>query len=259
MLDLLEKYEACQLPFERFIELLPPLQPRYYFISSSPQVNPRQVGIAVDVVQDPAWSGRGEYRGTASNHLAESRPGEEVLLFIRTSEAGLRLPENPATPIIMVGTGTGAAPFRGFLQARAAFREKGVVLGEAHLYIGCRSESDSIYREEFEHYDRKDVVTLHQAFSRAEGKSSIHVQHLLERHASNLMDILDRGGRIYVCGDDAQMSLEVESALQNAYRTVHRAGEREAKAWLERLRTEGRYAKEGWVRMYPENSVAIVK
>ncbi|GMX61766.1 bifunctional P-450/NADPH--P450 reductase [Paenibacillus elgii] len=259
MLDLLEKYEACQLPFERLIELLPPLQPRYYFISSSPQTSPRHVSIAVDVVQDPAWSGSGEYRGTASNHLAEYRPGEEVLIFIRTPEAGLRLPEDPETPIIMVGTGTGASPFRGFLQARAVIREKGAALGEAHLYIGCRNEADSIYREELECYDREDVVTLHQAFSRAEGKSSIHVQHLLERHASNLMDILDRGGCIYVCGDDAQMSLEVESALQKAYRTAHGAGEREAKAWLERLRTEGRYAKEGWGRMQPENCAAIVK
>ncbi|SCW77275.1 cytochrome P450 / NADPH-cytochrome P450 reductase [Paenibacillus tianmuensis] len=259
MLDLLEKYEACQLPFERLIELLPPLQPRYYFISSSPQVSPRQISVAVDVVQDPAWSGCGEYRGTASNRLAECRPGEEVLIFIRTSEAGLRLPEDPATPIIMVGTETGAAAFRGFLQGRTAIREKGAALGEAHLYIGCRNEADSIYREELEYYDREDVVTLHQAFSRAEGKSSIYVQHLLERHASNLMDILDRGGCIFVCGDEAQMSLEVELALQKAYRTVHGAGEQEAKAWLERLRTEGRYAKEGWVRVHQEHSVAMVK
>ncbi|MCP3774186.1 bifunctional cytochrome P450/NADPH--P450 reductase [Paenibacillus sp. MZ04-78.2] len=259
MLDLLEKYEACQLPFERLIELLPPLQPRYYFISSSPQVSPRQISVAIDVVQDPAWSGCGEYRGAASNHLAECRPGEEVLIFIRTSEAGLRLPEDPTTPIIMVGTGTGAAAFRGFLQGRTAIRENGAALGEAHLYIGCRNEADSIYREDLERYDREDVVTLHQAFSHAEGKSSIHVQHLLERHASNLMDILDRGGCIFVCGDEAQTSLEVESALQKAYRTVHGAGEQEAKAWLERLRTEGRYAKEGWGRVHQEHSVAMVK
>ncbi|MDO3681984.1 bifunctional cytochrome P450/NADPH--P450 reductase [Paenibacillus ehimensis] len=259
MLDLLEKYEACQLPFERLIELLPPLQPRYYFITSSPRVSPRQVSIAVDVVQAPAWSGGGEYRGTASNALAGSRPGEEILIFIRSPEAGLRLPENPATPIMMVGTGTGAAPFRGFLQARAAIREKGVALGEAHLYIGCRSEADSIYREELEQYDREDIVTLHRAFSDAEGKSSRHVRHLLERHASHLMNILDRGGCIYVCGDDAQAIAEVESALQQAYRTVRGAGEREAQAWLERLRMEGRYAKEGWAHVHPENRAALVK
>lgn len=103
MLDLLEKYEACDMPFERFLELLRPLKPRYYSISSSPRVNPRLASITVGVVRGPAWSGRGEYRGVASNDLAERQAGDDVVMFIRTPESRFQLPKDPETPIIMVG------------------------------------------------------------------------------------------------------------------------------------------------------------
>lgn len=106
MLELLEKYEACEIPFARFLELLPPLKPRYYSISSSPRSNPGQASITVGVVYGSAWSGRGEYRGVASNYLADRRPEEEIVMFVRTPESGFQLPEDPTTPIIMVGPGT---------------------------------------------------------------------------------------------------------------------------------------------------------
>lgn len=111
MLDLLEKYEACDMPFERFLELLRPLKPRYYSISSSPRVNPRQASITVGVVRGPAWSGRGEYRGVASNDLAERQAGDDVVMFIRTPESRFQLPKDPETPIIMVGPGTESRHF----------------------------------------------------------------------------------------------------------------------------------------------------
>lgn len=125
MLDLLEKYEACDMPFERFLELLRPLKPRYYSISSSPRVNPRLASITVGVVRGPAWSGRGEYRGVASNDLAERQAGDDLVMFVRTPESRFQLPEDPETPIIMVGPGTGVAPFRGFLQAREVLKREG--------------------------------------------------------------------------------------------------------------------------------------
>ncbi len=199
MLELLEKYEACEMPFERFLELLPPLKPRYYSISSSPRANPGQASITVGVVYNSAWSGRGEYRGVASNYLADRRPEEEIVMFVRTSESGFQLPDDPATPIIMVGPGTGVAPFRGFLQARAAMQQEGIALGEAHLYFGCRNESDFMYREELEQYERDCIVTLHIAFSRVEGTPKTYVQHLLEQNSSDVINLLAGGGRIYVC------------------------------------------------------------
>ncbi|MGV2805892.1 NADPH--cytochrome reductase, partial [Clostridium perfringens] len=105
MLDLLERYEACELSFERFLELLPPLKPRYYSISSSPKVSRNTASITVSVVRGQAWSGQGEYRGVASNYLEQLETGAEVLMFIRSPESGFALPEEPATPIIMIGPG----------------------------------------------------------------------------------------------------------------------------------------------------------
>ncbi len=91
MLDLLEQYESCEMPFERFLELLRPLKPRYYSISSSPRVNPEQASITVGVVRGPAWSGRGEYRGVSSSYLAERQAGDDVVMFVRTPESRFQL------------------------------------------------------------------------------------------------------------------------------------------------------------------------
>lgn len=107
MLDLLEKYEACELPFEKFLELLPPLKPRYYSISSSPSLNSEQASITVSVVREPAWSGKGEYQGVASSYLAGCPAGERILMFVRTSESEFHLSEEADVPMIMVGPGTG--------------------------------------------------------------------------------------------------------------------------------------------------------
>lgn len=246
MLDLLEKYEACEMPFERFLELLPPLKPRYYSISSSPRVNAERASITVGVVRGPAWSGQGEYHGVASKFLAEREPGEELVIFVRTPASGFQLPENPETPIVMVGPGTGVAPFRGFLQARSVMKQEGKTLGEAHLYFGCRNEADFIYREELEQYEKDGVVTLHTAFSRKEGISKTYVQALMAQDAEALIRILDQGGRLYVCGDGSKMAPDVEATLQKAYQSVHGVGEQEAQDWMKKLQEDGTYTKDVW-------------
>ncbi|UHA76290.1 flavodoxin domain-containing protein [Paenibacillus sp. 481] len=248
MLSLLEQYEACELPFEQFLELLPPLKPRYYSISSSPRTDAKQVSITVAVVHGPAWSGNGEYEGVASTYLATCKRGEEVLMFVRTPESGFQLPEDATVPIIMIGPGTGVAPFRGFLQARAALKKQGLPIGEAHLFFGCRNELDFIYREELEQFQKEGVVTLHTAFSRAEGMPKCYVQHLLAQHATEIIEMLNDQGRLYVCGDGSQMAPDVEATLQQAYRDVRGVGEQEAQAWLDKLQAEGRYAKDVWAR-----------
>ncbi|MBU2659739.1 bifunctional P-450/NADPH--P450 reductase [Bacillus cabrialesii] len=246
MLDLLEQYEACDMPFERFLELLRPLKPRYYSISSSPRVNSGQASITVGVVRGPAWSGRGEYRGVSSYYLAERQAGDDIVMFVRTPESRFQLPEDPETPIIMVGPGTGVAPFRGFLQARSALKREGKTLGEAHLYFGCRNDRDFIYRDELEQFEKDGIVTVHTAFSRKEGLPKTYVQHLMADHAETLISILDRGGRLYVCGDGSKMAPDVEAALQQAYQSVHGTGQQEAQNLLKHLLDTGMYAKDVW-------------
>ncbi|OAB40482.1 NADPH--cytochrome reductase [Paenibacillus antarcticus] len=249
MIDLLEKYEACEMPFERFLELLPPLKPRYYSISSSPQVNPELASVTVGVVTGPAWSGLGEYRGVASNYLAARTPGDDIIMFVRTPDSGFELPEDPQTPIIMVGPGTGVAPFRGFLQTRKSLKDEGQTIGEAHLYFGCRNDTDFIYREELEQFEKEGVVTLHTAFSRKEGTSKTYVQHLLKQDSTEMISLLKGGGMLYVCGDGSKMAPDVEQTLVEAYQQDQGTSEEDAKEWLNQLQKEGRYGKDVWSRV----------
>ena len=123
--DLLEEYPACELPFHAYLEMLSLLAPRYYSISSSPSVDPARCSVTVGVVEGPASSGRGIYKGVCSNYLAGRRAGETIHATVRETKAGFRLPDDATVPIIMIGPGTGLAPFRGFLQERAALKAQG--------------------------------------------------------------------------------------------------------------------------------------
>jgi len=246
MLDLLELYPACELPFERFVELLPPLRARYYSISSSPKASKDLVSITVSVVRGPAKSGSGEYRGVASNYLAGRLIGDDIAMFISVPDSGFRLPDNPEKPIIMVGPGTGLAPFRGFLQARRALKKDGKMLGPAHLYFGCRNSADQIYHDEMEQFQQEGLVTMHTAFSRAEGKEKTYVQHQMRENAQEIIALLDQGGKLYICGDGSRMAPDVERVLQASYQEIHNVDEQAAGRWLNDLQQEGRYAKDVW-------------
>lgn len=246
MLDLLEQYPACELPFERFIELLPALKPRYYSISSSPKRQKDRVSLTVAVVRGPAKSGRGEYRGVASNYLAKREVEDPIAMFVSTPDSGFQLPENPETPIIMVGPGTGVAPFRGFLQARHALKKKGINLGEAHLYFGSRNELDHLYREEMAQFEEEGIVNIHVAYSRKEGVEKTYVQHLMMKQSQKIIELLDQGGKLYICGDGSRMAPDVERTLKDAYQKVHEVSEEEASEWLTDLEKDGKYAKDVW-------------
>jgi cytochrome P450 / NADPH-cytochrome P450 reductase len=215
MLDLLERYPACELPFDQFLALLPPLKPRYYSIASSPRVDARTAAIAVAVLHEAAFSGLGEYRGMASNYLADASAGTEVQVFVRHPDSGFELPADSATPIIMVGPGTGVAPFRGFLQARRQQRLQGATLGEAHLYFGCRHrEQDFLYRDELEQAAGEGLVQLHTAYSRVPGEPKTYVQHLIKQDTEHLVDLIaNHNAKLYVCGDGTHMAPEVEQVL----------------------------------------------
>lgn len=247
MLELLEKYMACELSFERFLSLLPPLKPRYYSISSSPDASPGRVSLTVSVLKDSAWSGAGEYNGVASGYLARIMPGERVSCFIKGPQDGFERPEDPEIPLIMVGPGTGVAPFRGFLQGRRVLKEKGAKLGEAHLYFGCRArEHDYLYEKELKEAERDGLVTLHTAFSREEGKAKTYVQHLIKKEASSLIRLLEQNGRLYICGDGSKMAPDVENVIKESYQSEKNASEEEAASWLANLQMQGRFAKDVW-------------
>ncbi|RKQ25934.1 cytochrome P450 [Bacillus subtilis] len=250
MLDLLEDYPACEMPFERFLELLPSLKPRYYSISSSPKVHANIVSMTVGVVKGSAWSGRGEYLGVASNYLAELNKGDAAACFIRTPQSGFQMPDNPETPMIMVGPGTGIAPFRGFIQARSVLKKEGNTLGEALLYFGCRRpDHDDLYREELDQAEQDGLVTVRRCYSRVENESKEYVQHLLKLDAQKLISLIEKGAHIYVCGDGSRMAPDVENTLRLAYEAEKGASQEESAEWLMKLQNQKRYVKDVWSGM----------
>ncbi|CAN7504298.1 bifunctional cytochrome P450/NADPH--P450 reductase [Rossellomorea sp. LjRoot5] len=247
MLDLVEKYMACEIPFESFLALLPSLKARYYSISSSPLYTNGEATITVSVVRGDAWSGHGEYKGIASNYLAERSRGDKISCFISTPQSNFQLPEDTETPIVMIGPGTGIAPFRGFIQARSILKEQGKSLGEAHLYFGCRNpEHDYLYQDELEKAAQEGIVTLHTAFSRCPGQEKAYVQHRLAENAEEILPLLKNGGRLYICGDGSKMAPDVEQTLGESYMRFCQTSKEEADRWIRSLEEDGRYAKDVW-------------
>ena len=230
-----------------FLELVPLLSPRYYSISSAPEAAPGECSITVGVVKGPALSGKGEFRGTCSNYLAGLSPGEQFRAVVRKPAVDFRLPTDPQTPIIMVGPGTGIAPFRAFLQRLDGLKAGGEVIGDAMLFYGCRHpDRDYLYREEMQDYARRGIAEVHAAFSRTDGERS-YVQDLIRRESARVWDMIERGARIYVCGDGARMEHDVRRTLAEICAERRGSSGAEAEAWMESMIAEGRYLLDVWV------------
>jgi cytochrome P450 / NADPH-cytochrome P450 reductase len=244
--DLLEEHPACELPFHAYLEMLSVLSPRYYSISSSPAGDPSRCSVTVAVVEAPASSGRGVYRGVCSNFLAGRRVGDTIHATVRETKAGFRLPDDPSVPIIMIGPGTGLAPFRGFLQERADRKAKGANLGPALLFFGCRHpEQDFLYADELKAFAADGITELHTAFSRLNG-SKTYVQHLVTAQKDRVWDLIEKGAISYVCGDGGRMEPDVKAALVAIHRE-RSGGDADAGArWIEDLGAKNRYVLDVW-------------
>jgi cytochrome P450/NADPH-cytochrome P450 reductase len=244
--DLLSEYPACELPFHTYLEMLSLLAPRYYSISSSPSVDPARCSITVGVVQGPAASGRGLYKGICSNYLGDRRVGDTVYATVRETKAGFRLPDDSAVPIIMIGPGTGLAPFRGFLQERAARKAKGAALGPAMLFFGCRHpEQDYLYADELKAMEAGGITELFTAFSRADGPKT-YVQHMLAAQKDKVWDLIEQGAVIYVCGDGGKMEPDVKAALVTIYRDCTGSDATAGARWIEEFGAKNRYVLDVW-------------
>ncbi len=244
--DLLEEHPACELPFHAYLEMLSLLAPRYYSISSSPSGDASRCSVTVGVVEAPANSGRGIYKGICSNYLASRREGDTIHATVRETKAGFRLPDDMSLPIIMVGPGTGLAPFRGFLQERAALRAKGANLGPALLFFGCRHpDQDFIYADELKGFADNGICELHTAFSRGDGPKT-YVQHLVSAQKERVWGLIERGAIIYVCGDGGKMEPDVKAALELIYRERSGNDADAARRWIDELGANQRYVLDVW-------------
>lgn len=219
--------------------VLKPLQPRLYSISSSPLVHPDEIRVTVSVVRHPNGAGRIR-KGVCSTYLADRVADGPVPVFVRPT-AHFRPPADPATPMIMIGPGTGVAPFIGFLEDR---RARGHT-GPNWLFFGeQRQSTDFYYREELAdfrasgHLDRLDL-----AFSRDQ-RNKVYVQDRMREHGLGLWDWLQNGAHLYVCGDAARMARDVDGALREIARTHGGLTEEEAAVHLKQLAADKRYVRD---------------
>lgn len=248
IVHILEDMPSCKPALDHLCELLPRLQPRYYSISSSPKLYPTTVHITAVLVEYDTPTGRLN-KGVATTWLKPMVPkqGESftVPIFIRKSQ--FRLPTKPQTPIIMVGPGTGYAPFRGFIQDRNVAREEGKTVGDTILYYGCRKESeDYIYGDELADHLAKNQITLHCAFSRDQ-KEKVYVTHLLEKNSDEIWKIIgENNGHFYICGDARSMASDVRNIILKVFMEKGQMTEPQAQAYLKKMETQKRLSADVW-------------
>jgi cytochrome P450 / NADPH-cytochrome P450 reductase len=247
VLDLLEQFPACRVPFEVYLDMLPPLRPRYYSISSSPRVDEDTCSITVGVVRAPARSGSGTFTGVTSGHLARLPVDGTVFAFVREPSIAFRVPEDPQVPMLMVGAGTGLAPFRGFLQERAAQQDAGTPVAPSLLVFGCRApDRDLLYADELLGYEQRGLVRVENAFSRETGRPCRYVQEAVLDCADEVWDLLQRGAVVLVCGNAATIAPGVRASLMQVFRDRTGTSEADAAAWLAGMRSADRLVEDIW-------------
>jgi NADPH-ferrihemoprotein reductase len=265
--DLLEKHPAPTLPVDVVLEGLTRVQPRYYSISSSPRYlatqkggSSTQVHITATVLRYESPSKNKVVTGLTTGYLydihckLQSDSTISCIIPVSIRHSSFKLPRQLSTPIIMIGPGTGVAPFRGFIQDREAAIDRmkdsssnGKTVGETFLFYGCRhKEHDYLYSEEWKgHLSSGALTNLEVAFSRDQA-SKEYVQHKLSKNQDKIWAILQQGGHIYICGDAKHMARDVNQWFLETARDLGKLPDDKAARYLKDLRNRGRFLEDVW-------------
>jgi sulfite reductase (NADPH) flavoprotein alpha-component len=239
VIDFLDEHPSVKFTPEEFVGLLTKLQPRLYSVASSLRAYPEQVHFIVDVVR---YESHGRPRqGVCSSFLAERADNVPVPVY-PSSAKHFHLPEDPGTPIIMVGPGTGIAPFRAFLQERQALGAK----GKNWLFFGAQKEKcDYAYKEDFAQFAQDGILNrLDCAWSRDQAHK-IYVQDRMLGNAAEIWRWLDSdGAQFFVCGDARRMAKDVDAALRRIVQEHGGKSVAEANEYVEKLKSEKRYKRD---------------
>ncbi|KAI9713228.1 MAG: NADPH-cytochrome P450 reductase [Bogoriella megaspora] len=260
-----------KIPFSAFIEGLHKIQPRYYSISSSSYVQKSKISITA-VVESSHEPGHPHIvKGVTTNYLlalkqkqhGDPDPDPHGLNYaitgprnkydgihvpVHVRHSNFKLPSDPSRPIIMIGPGTGVAPFRGFVQERAAQADAGENVGKTVLFFGCRKrDQDFLYEKEWEQFGQSlgDKFELVTAFSREQAQK-VYVQHRMKERAVEINELLQKKAYFYVCGDAANMAREVSQVLVKIIAEQRGISEQKAEEEVKRLRAANLYQEDVW-------------
>ena len=237
LIDLFKEYPQQGLSVQDFIALLRPMPPRLYSIASSLSAHSDEVHLTVAVVRYDSF-GR-KRKGVCSSYLAE-RVGETIPCYFHPNK-NFKLPQNQEAPVIMVGPGTGIAPFRAFIEERQTTGAP----GKNWLFFGDRSQkTDYLYGKEWETYRKDGILNeLDLAWSRDQSEK-VYVQHKMLEKGAELWKWLQDGAVFYVCGDASRMAKDVDQALRTIAQQHGSMNEEEATIWIKALQKEKRYLKD---------------
>ncbi|EXJ82883.1 hypothetical protein A1O3_06699 [Capronia epimyces CBS 606.96] len=266
----------ADVPFTMLIESLIALQPRHYSISSSPALNKDRLTITTKVETHAIADTGFDFKGVATNYLLALQQAQNLnnvrdshkdnyastyaihgprnryqglRLPVCIRPSTFRLPRDPAVPVIMIGPGTGVAPFRGFVQERIAQKKAGRSVGLTFLFYGCRSKADDyIYEEVWKESEQTlgPNFKMITAFSRAVPGQKTYVQDKLREHAAQVTaQLVNHGAYLYVCGDVA-MAKDVNVVLEHIVADKLKLSLPDAVAWVKQLRTTNRYQEDAW-------------
>ncbi|KAB1266084.1 Nitric oxide synthase; inducible [Camelus dromedarius] len=254
-LEVLEEFPSLRVSAGFLLSQLPILKPRYYSISSSRDCTPTEIHLTVAVLTYRTRDGQGPlHHGVCSTWLSSLKPQDLVPCFVR-SASGFQLPEDPSRPCILIGPGTGIAPFRSFWQQRLHDAEhKGLQGGHMTLVFGCRRpDEDHLYREEMLELARKGVLhEVHTAYSRLPGQPKVYVQDILRRQlAGEVLRVLhEEQGHLYVCGD-VRMARDVACTLKQLVAAALTLNEEQVEDYFFQLKSQKRYHEDIFGAVFP--------
>ncbi|XP_013151690.1 nitric oxide synthase, inducible isoform X2 [Falco peregrinus] len=257
ILEVLEEFPSAEVSTAFLLTQLPFLKPRYYSVSSSCDMTAREIHLTVAVVNYRTRDGQGPlHHGVCSTWLNTIALNEIVPCFIRSANE-FRLPEEPTKPCILIGPGTGIAPFRSFwLQRLHDLEKKGIKGGDMTLLFGCRQpDMDHIYKEETDEMKRKGVLKeVYTAYSRQPGQPKVYVQDILQsKLETKVCNLLHKEeGHLYVCGD-VHMARDVAQTLKGLLAKYLNLNEQQAEEYFFQLKSQKRYHEDIFGAAFPHD------
>ncbi|KZV53872.1 NADPH-dependent diflavin oxidoreductase 1-like [Dorcoceras hygrometricum] len=250
VLEVLEDFPSVQMPFEWLVQLVPTLKTRAFSISSCHPVHPNQVHLTVSVV---TWTTpyKRKRLGLCSSWLASLDPRQNIPIAAWFKKGSLP-PPPPSLPLILIGPGTGCAPFRGFVEERALQNESGPT-APVIFFFGCRNKDDDFLYQNFwmKHSENGGVLSedkgggFYVAFSRDQPKK-VYVQHKMREQGARIWSLLSQGASVYVAGSSNKMPSDVLSAFEDIISAESGVSKDVASRWIRALEKAGKYHVEAW-------------